>query len=53
MKTPKETRELQLNIKANAAEKNLIEKVAEKRGLSTSALVRLLVADEARRLGIS
>jgi hypothetical protein len=49
----KENRELQLNIKANQPEKELLEKVAQARGLSNSMLIRMLVADEARRLGIS
>jgi hypothetical protein len=48
----KATRERQLNIKANDDEKALLEKVAKTRGLSSSGLVRMLVADEARRLGI-
>ena len=52
METPKNTRARQLNIKANDDEKALLEKVAKARGLSSSALVRMLVADEARRLGI-
>lgn len=52
MENTKETRERQLNIKANDSEKALLEKVAQSRGLSSSALVRMLVADEARRLGI-
>ncbi|MGI4742839.1 MAG: ribbon-helix-helix protein, CopG family [Janthinobacterium lividum] len=49
----KAIREHQLNIKANDDEKKLLEKVAKARGLNTSALVRMLVTDEARRLGIS
>jgi uncharacterized protein (DUF1778 family) len=53
MDKAKATRERQLNIKANDDEKALLEKVAKTRGLSSSALVRMLVADEARRLGIS
>jgi uncharacterized protein (DUF1778 family) len=52
MDKPKATRERQLNIKANDDEKALLEKVAKTRGLSSSGLVRMLVADEARRLGI-
>ena len=52
MDKAKATRERQLNIKANDDEKALLEKVAKARGLSSSALVRMLVADEARRLGI-
>jgi hypothetical protein len=52
MDKPKATRERQLNIKANDDEKALLEKVAKTRGLSSSGLIRMLVADEARRLGI-
>lgn len=52
MDKPKATRERQLNIKANDDEKALLEKVAKTRGLSSSGLVRMLVADEARRLGL-
>jgi hypothetical protein len=47
----KATRERQLNIEANDDEKALLEKVAKTRGLSSSGLVRMLVAYEARRLG--
>lgn len=43
----------QLNIKVSAEEKELAEKVAKARGLKTSGLVRMLILDEARRLGIS
>ncbi len=53
MEKAREIREHQLNIKANSDEKALLEKVAKARGLNSSALVRMLVADEARRLGIS
>jgi hypothetical protein len=42
----------QLNIKVSAEEKELAEKVAKARGLKTSGLVRMLILDEARRLGI-
>jgi uncharacterized protein (DUF1778 family) len=52
MEAPKTVREHQLNIKANSDEKKLLEKVAKARGLTSSSLVRMLVADEARRLGI-
>jgi uncharacterized protein (DUF1778 family) len=52
MKNPKQNRDLQLNIKATKAEKDMLEAVAKARGLSSSMLVRMLVADEARRLGI-
>jgi uncharacterized protein (DUF1778 family) len=52
MNKPKATRERQLNIKASDDEKALLEKVAKTRGLSSSGLIRMLVADEARRLGI-
>ncbi len=40
-------------MKVSPAEKAMLEKVADARGLSSSALVRMLVTDEARRLGIS
>jgi len=53
MAKEKENRELQVNIKANQQEKDLLEAVAKARGLSNSMLVRMLIADEARRLGIS
>lgn len=43
----------QLNIKVSVDEKELTEKVAKARGLSASGLVRMLILDEARRLGIS
>jgi antitoxin component of RelBE/YafQ-DinJ toxin-antitoxin module len=42
----------QLNIKVSEEEKEMAEKVAKARGLNTSGLVRLLLWDEARRLGI-
>jgi len=42
----------QLNIKVSAEEKEMADKVAKARGLNTSGLVRLLIWDEARRLGI-
>jgi|GEM_PF-2778470 len=42
----------QIGLEVTAAEKELAEKVAEARGLGLSALVRLLIKDEARRLGI-
>lgn len=56
MKTPIETpaaKQPQINIKLEAWEKKLFEDVAKARGNSgVSALLRLLVVDEARRLGI-
>lgn len=45
-------RKPQLNLALDAEEKELVEKVAKARGVSVSALVRLLAFDEARRLGI-
>lgn len=48
-KTP---RKPQLNLSVEEGEKELTEAVAKKRGVSVSALVRLLVHDEARRLGM-
>lgn len=54
MKTPdKKPRRPQVNLALEAEEKELMEKVAKARGLSVSALVRMLTIDEARRLGIS
>jgi uncharacterized protein (DUF1778 family) len=57
MKTPdtsadKPARKPQLNITLKAEERDLVERVAAKRGLSVSALVRMLTLDEARRLGM-
>jgi len=52
MKTP-QPRKPQVSIAVETGEKELMEKVAKQRGVSVSALVRLLVLDEARRLGIS
>lgn len=34
------------------AQKDLFDRVAKKRGVATAALVRLLLLDEARRLGV-
>jgi uncharacterized protein (DUF1778 family) len=48
----KPTRKPQMNITAKPEEIALIERVAEKRGLSVSALLRSLALDEARRLGV-
>lgn len=48
----KAPRKPQMNISAKAEEIALTERVADKRGVSVSALVRLLVLDEARRLGV-
>jgi len=42
----------QVGLEVTAEEKQLAEKVAKERGLGFSALVRLLIRDEARRLGI-
>jgi hypothetical protein len=33
-------------------QKDLFDRVADKRGIATAALVRLLLLDEARRLGV-
>lgn len=54
MKAPntEKPRKPQINITAKPDEVALIERVAEKRGLSVSALLRSLALDEARRLGI-
>jgi antitoxin component of RelBE/YafQ-DinJ toxin-antitoxin module len=43
----------QIALEVSADEKDLAEKVAKERGLGLSALIRLLIKDEARRLGIS
>lgn len=42
-----------LSIEVEADEKNLFQKVAKARRLTLSALTRVLLHDEARRLGIS
>ena len=42
----------QVGLEMTAEEKQLAEKVAKERGLGFSAMVRLLIKDEARRLGI-
>ena len=48
----KPARKPQMNVTAKLEEIALIERVAEKRGLSVSALLRSLALDEARRLGV-
>lgn len=49
----KPARKPQVNLSLEAWEKKLFEDVAEARGnIGVSALLRLLVVDEARRLGI-
>lgn len=48
----KASRKPQMNITVKPEERELIERVAAKRGLSVSALVRMLTLDEARRLGV-
>lgn len=46
-------RKPQVNLSLEATEKELFETVAKARGnIGVSALLRLLVVDEARRLGI-
>jgi hypothetical protein len=42
----------QLSVVLEAAELETAKKVAKKRGVSTSSLVRMLILDEARRLGV-
>jgi hypothetical protein len=37
---------------ASKEQKELFDRVAEKRGVATAALVRMLLLDEARRLGV-
>lgn len=50
---PKKARKPLLSIEVGVDEKILFQKVAKTRGLKISALARLLMHDEARRLGIS
>lgn len=54
MKTPadKPARKPQVSLAIKPEEKELMERVAAKRGVSVSALIRLLTLDEARRLGV-
>ncbi|HEX8350730.1 MAG TPA: hypothetical protein VF598_12275 [Hymenobacter sp.] len=42
----------QINLALEAHEKEFIDKVAKLRGVTVSALVRLLAYDEGRRLGL-
>ena len=42
----------QLSVVLEATELEIAKKVAKKRGVSTSSLVRMLILDEARRLAI-
>lgn len=42
----------QLSVVLEATELETAKKVAKKRGVSTSSLVRMLILDEARRLAI-
>jgi post-segregation antitoxin (ccd killing protein) len=42
----------QVGLEVTIEEKELAERVAKERGLGFSALVRLLIKDEARRLGL-
>lgn len=43
----------QIGLEVSVEEREVAEKVASERGLGLSALIRLLIKDEARRLGIS
>lgn len=52
MKTPTD-RKPQITVALDSEEKKLIERVATVRGVSVSALLKLLAFDEARRLNIS
>jgi hypothetical protein len=45
-------RKPQVNIELTEDEKGLFERIAQKRGVKVAALIRLLVLDEGRRLGI-
>lgn len=47
------TTKKQVAFEVSADEKELAERVAAERGLGFSALMRLLIKDEARRLGLS
>lgn len=49
---PKPARRPQINITATAEEAALFERVAKKRGMKVSAMLRSLAFDEARRLGV-
>jgi len=49
----KRIRKPQIGIEVEADEKALFQRVAKARRLTLSALTRLLLLDEARRLGIS
>jgi hypothetical protein len=49
----KRIRKPQIGIEVEADEKALFQKVAKTRRLTLSALTRLLLLDEARRLGIT
>ncbi|MDB5267205.1 MAG: hypothetical protein JWP58_245 [Hymenobacter sp.] len=54
MKTdkPDKPRKPQLNLALEAEDKEFIEKVAKARRLSVTGLIRTLVFDEGRRLGM-
>lgn len=52
MKDASTPRKPQITVAVEASEKALIERVASKRGISVSALLKLLAFDEARRLGV-
>lgn len=55
MKTPEEKKPRKpiLSVECVSKEqKDLFDRVADKRGIATAALVRLLLLDEARRLGV-
>ena len=45
-------RKPQINLEVEKGDKALFERVAKKRGVKVAALIRLLVLDEARRLGV-
>lgn len=53
MDMPKKPRKPLLSIEVEAEEKELFQRVAKQRRLTLSALTRLLLLDEAQRLGIS
>ncbi|NVO33272.1 toxin-antitoxin system HicB family antitoxin [Hymenobacter lapidiphilus] len=47
------TRKPQIGIQVEAEEKELFEAVAKARGTKVASLMKILMHDEARRLGIS
>ena len=52
MKQPEKPRKPQINVEVTTEEKALVERVALARGMKSATLLRSLMLDEARRLGI-